>query len=120
MDIQKDQALTPEKKQLLVEQIKSELSQIGSSIKQRQYGSAAFMLLQQSQQDLQNILNKILDKKGVITPSETNNALDVLGTAKKARLEEEYIMGMRKATFYLVAFGILSVATYLLIKRKKK
>jgi len=119
MTIKENQALTPEKKGFLVDQVQQEILLIADSIKQRKYGSAAFLVLQNVQQSLQDTLNKLLEKKGIITPSETSKALEQINKSKKARLEEEYVMGIRKSTFYLLSFGIIAVATFLIIKNKK-
>jgi len=119
MTIRENQALTPEKKGFLVDQVQQEILLISDSIKQRKYGSAAFLVLQNVQQSLQDTLNKLLEKKGIITPSETSKALEQINKSKKARLEDEYVMGIRKSTFYLLSFGVIAVATYLIIKNQK-
>ena len=120
MEIKQDQALTPEKKQLLIDQIKNEILLVSDSIKQKKYGTAAFTIIQQKQSDLQSLLNNILDKKGIITPSETNNALDKLNQSKRARLEKGFYMGIKKSTLMLIGFAIVGVGAYILIKKSKK
>jgi hypothetical protein len=120
MEIKQDQALTPDKKQLLIDQIKNEILLVSDSIKQKKYGTAAFTIIQQKQNDLQSLLNNILDKKGIITPSETNNALDKLNQSKRARLEKGFYMGIKKSTLMLIGIGIIGIGAYILIKKGKK
>lgn len=120
MEIRENQALTPDKKVVLINQIQDEIMRLSQSIKTKDYNSAAFILLTNTKDSLQNLLNNLLQKKGVITPNETNSALTTLEKSKKARLEESYFMGLRKGTFYLLTFGVIAVATYLLIKNNKK
>ena len=87
-EIKKDQILTPDKKDLLVKQIQAELDSVSVAINQGKYGEAALGLLNKNQQKIQDLLNSLLTKKGVVTPQETNNALDILNTSKKNRLQE--------------------------------
>jgi hypothetical protein len=119
MTIKENQALTPEKKGFLVDQVQQEMLLIADALKQKKYGSAAFLLLQNAQQSLQDTLNRLLEKKGITTPSETSKALEQINASKRARLEDDYVMGIRKSTFYLLSFGVIVVATYLIIKNKK-
>lgn len=120
MTIRENQALTPEKKGVLVNQLQQELLLVNDALKQKNYGGAAFLILQNAQESLQKTLNILLEKKGIITPSETSKALEQINIAKKARLEDQFIMGIRKSTFYLLSFGVVIVATYLILKNNKK
>jgi hypothetical protein len=119
MPITQDKALTPEKKQVLVDELQDEILKIGTAIKEKKYGTALFGVIQQKQVELQTLLNKFLEKKGIITPSETNSALDVLNSSKRARLEEDYYGGIKKTTWYLIGIGVIGIGAYFLIKRKK-
>ena len=119
MPITQDKALTPDKKQELVDKLQNEMLQISNAVKEKKYGTAVFGIIQQKQVEIQGLLNKFLEKKGIITPSETNAALDVLNTSKRARLEQDYYKGLKKSTWYLVGFGVIAIGAYFLIKRKK-
>lgn len=120
MPLKQNQALTPEKKQILVDEIQQELSLVTTAIKEKRYNEPAYLLLQQSKDRLQNTLNKILEKKGIITPNETTKALQDIDEAKRARLEKDFIFGLRKGTFFILAIGIISVAAFMIVKNKKK
>lgn len=119
MEIKQNQALTPEKKDILIEQIQQEISLLNQSIKDKNYTDAAYLVLQKTKDALQSTLNKLFEKKGVITPAETNTALDQISAAKKARLEEEYLFGIRKITFYGISVVVLAIGAYIYFKRKK-
>jgi hypothetical protein len=118
-EIKKNQILTPDKKDLLIRQVQSELDSVSTAINQGKYGEAALGLLNKNQQKIQDLLNSLFAKKGVVTPQETNNALDILNTSKKNRLQDDYVMGMKRGSFYLISFGIIAIATYLIIKKNK-
>jgi hypothetical protein len=118
-EVIKGQTLTPEKKDSLVGLIKSELDNVKLSIDQGKYGDAALGVLKNNQTKLQNLINDLLAKKGVITPDETTSTIDTLAKSKKDRLQQDYVMGLKRGTFYLLAFGIAAVATYLIVKKRK-
>lgn len=118
-EIRKGQILTPDKKDTLVSQIKAELESVQESINQGKYGEAALGVLQKNQMKLQNLVNGLLAKKGVITPDETDNTIDILAQSKRDRLQSDYTMGLKRGTFYLLAFGVAAVATYLIVKKLK-
>lgn len=118
-EITKGQIFTPDKKDSLVSQIKAELESVQASINQGKYGEAALGVLQKNQMKLQNLVNGLLSKKGVITPDETNNSIDILAQSKRDRLQGDYTMGLKRGTFYLLAFGVAAVATYLIVKKLK-
>lgn len=118
-EVKKGQILTPDKKDTLVSQIKAELESVQESINQGKYGEAALGVLQKNQMKLQNLVNGLLAKKGVITPDETDNTIDILAQSKRDRLQSDYTMGLKRGTFYLLAFGVAAVATYLIVKKLK-
>jgi len=118
MDVKENTALTPEKKQMLIEEIQREIDEVSQAIKDKKYGVAAFSIIQSKQVELQNLLNKFLEKKGIITPSETTNTLNVINQSKKARLESSYLKSISKTTIVGIAILILGVGTYLYLKKK--
>jgi hypothetical protein len=65
---------------------------------------------------LQGLVNKILAKKGVITPTETNDALEAMAKAKRERLESDFSTTVRR--FAIVA-GLL-IGGYLAWRYVKK
>jgi hypothetical protein len=119
-EIQKGQILTPEKKDILVNQIQSELSEVSDAISSGQYGQAAMDLLKKNTDKLQGVLNDLLSKKGVVTPTETNNTLDILNTSKKERLQGDFMGGIKMGTIYLVGGILAIVGVYFLVKKYGK
>ena len=111
-DIVKGQVITPEKKAVLIDQIKAEINNVSSQIKEGKYGDAVVKVLDQNQKSLQKLLNNLLMKKGVVTPSETDDALNLINTAKKNRLQEDYVMGIKKSTIVLFSLIALGGAFY--------
>lgn len=118
MAIQTNTALTPEKKQLLIDEIQNEISQVSQAMKNKQYGTAALTIIQAKQVELQNLLNRFLEKKGIITPSETTNTLEKITDSKKVRLEMDYVKGISNTTWVAVGVIVLGIATYIYLKRK--
>ena len=111
-EIVKGQVVTPEKKAVLIDQIKAEIDNVSSQIKEGKYGDAVVKVLDQNQKSLQKLLNNLLMKKGVVTPSETDDALNLINKAKKSRLEDDYYMGVKKSTIILFSLIALGGAFY--------
>jgi hypothetical protein len=117
-NIKENTALTPDKKQVLINEIQNEISQVSDAIKNKQYGGAGLTIIQEKQMELQNLLNKFLEKKGIITPSETTNTLNAINESKKARLEKEFTKSISNTTIIGIGILILGVATYIYLKKK--
>jgi hypothetical protein len=120
MQIKENQALTPNKKQYIIDQINGELDSASQSIQEGDLNAITIGGINKAKNELQLVLNKFLEKKGVITPSETADAIEKINTLKKARLQEDYILGIMKATWFLVAIGVIGVSAYLYYKKRAK
>ena len=118
-DIQPGQVLTPEKKFVLADALKTELDSLNKTISLGGMSAAQAQLAQASKNAVQNILNSILQKKGVITPDETDAALLAIDKSKKARLKSDFILGIKKSTIFLFVIVGLGVGSYLYFKNKK-
>lgn len=119
-EIKKGQILTPDKKDTLVNQVQAELNEVSDALNSGQYGQAATELLKKNTDRLQGVLNNLLSKKGVVTPSETDATLDILNTSKKQRLEGEFVGGIKMGTLYLVGGILAIVGVYFLVKKYSK
>ena len=117
-DIKENTALTPEKKQLLIDEIKNEISLVSDAMKGNQYGGAGFAIIQAKQVELQNLLNKFLERKGIITPNETTSTLNAINDSKKARLQKDYTKSISNTTLIGIGILILGIATYIYLKKK--
>jgi hypothetical protein len=107
MPVEKDKALTPEKKDLLIGQVQLEIENINNSIRSGGLGSGVLEVVKTNRDSLQGVLNKLFEKKGVITPEETNKTIEAIDKSKKARLEKDFNQGIKRA---LIIFSLILVA----------
>lgn len=117
MDILPNQALTPNKKQALLDVIQNELVLSTQASTDSSQGVVPISLLNKAKKDLQDLLNKFLEKKGIITPSETSDAIDKINASKRARLQQDYILGIKKGTLLLVSVFVLAIGGYIYYKK---
>lgn len=121
MGLEKGMIFTPDKKKMLTDEVQSEINRVNETIQfKKGLGGTAMEELKNNRQKLQDILNVLFDKKGVITPQETDDILNLIDVSKRSRLESQYYFGMKKATFYLVLFGAIAVGTYIYLKKRAK
>jgi len=120
MDISPNQALTPNKKQALLDEIQNELVLSTQLATDPSQGVVPLSLLDKAKKDLQDLLNKFLEKKGIITPSETSDAIDKINASKRARLQQDYILGIKKGTLVLVGVFVLAIGGYIYYKKRSK
>ena len=120
MEIKGNEALTPNKKQYLVDQIKTELQDAEQDMQQSDFGVLTISVVNKAKNELQNVLNKFLEKKGVITPSETADAMDKINALKRARLEEDYVLGIKKGTWFMIGFIAVGLGVYFYYKKQAK
>lgn len=119
MAIEKGMIFTPDKKKMLVDEVQMEINNLNETIQfKKGVGGTALQTLKDNRQKLQDILKVLFDKKGVITPQETDDILTALDTSKRKRLESQYYFGMKKATFYLVVFALLGAGAYYYYKKR--
>jgi hypothetical protein len=117
-NIKENTALTPDKKQVLIDEIQNEIKNVSDAIKSKQYGGAAISIIQSKQIELQNLLNKFLEKKGIITPNETTNTLSLLDNSKKARLQTDYVKSISNTTWIAVGLLVFGIGAYIYLKKK--
>lgn len=118
MEIQKGTIFTPDKKKLLIDEVQTELNKLNDTIRLKKgiTGTAAQTLTDISEK-LKNFLNILFNKKGVVTPQETDEILSLIDDSKRSRLQSDYYFGMKRATFYLILIGALSVGAYFYTKK---
>ena len=117
-EIVKGQVVTPDKQAVLVEKIKTEINNVSSHLKQGKFSGAIIAVLTENQKSLQKVLNNLLLKKGVVTPSETDEALNLINTAKRNRLQEN-VLGFQRSTIITVSILALGGIAYYIYKRRK-
>ena len=86
-DIQPGSVLTPNKTQTLSDTISTELNNLNNLLSFGQIGTAQKKLATDSKNQLQGLLNNLLQKKGVVTPDETDAALNAIDAAKKSSIK---------------------------------
>lgn len=118
MAIEQGQIFTPDKKSVLIDELKQELNNIKVAMTKGGTNLANPQVVQSSKTLVQNILNDLLSKKGVITPDETDKALEAINESKKARLQSDFYSGIKKSTIYLVAFIAVGVGIYFYTKKR--
>lgn len=117
--INKGMFFTPDKKKLLTDEIQSEINKVDQAIKLKLgVGGKATEALQESKKKLQSLLDLLFDKKGVITPQETDDILTAIDESKRNRLESQFYFGLKKTTFYMILLVGAGVGAYLYYKKK--
>lgn len=114
MELERGKIFTPDKKKYLIDEVSRELKLVEEESRNR----ASAKDLQQVKLELQAALKLLLDKKGVVTPQETDEILDLIGKAKRARFQSDYYLGLKRSTFYLLAFVALGVGVYIYTKKR--
>ena len=116
LDTLQDKALTPDKKDQLVKQIQSEIDSLNRILREQGAPAAVLEAAKRNKNSLQGLVNKILANKGVITPTETNDALDAMAKAKRERLESDFSTTVRRVA---IVAGLL-IGGYLAWRYVKK
>jgi hypothetical protein len=118
MPIEKGQIFTPEKKGALIQEVENEIVKLDETLRKKALGSSALSLVRENRNKLQTLLTLLFEKKGVVTPQETDDILDAIGNAKRSRLETQYYFGMKTSTLYLVAFIGIGLGVYFYMKKR--
>jgi hypothetical protein len=113
-------AITPEKKPLLANEINSELNKINVAIKTGGNSEAKKAALVSYKDVLQKELDDLFNRKGVITPEETNNTLNKIKESKKARLQSDFYSGIKKYSIIIGASIAVVIGIYFYTKNKSK
>lgn len=118
MELAKGSIFTPDKKKYLTDEIQKEISLLDAEMKGGILGSKLNLGLKEIRTKLQNALNMLFEKKGVVTPEETDSILELLGASKRSRLEKDFYFGMKKSTVYLLTFIAIGFGIYFYTKKK--
>jgi hypothetical protein len=118
MEILKGMILTPDKKGYLVDELNREIGLVDTFIRKRILAGKSLQGLKEIRQRLVDSLGNLQDKKGVVTPSEVDETLQLIDDAKRSRLESEYTFGLKKSTFYLLGLIALGVGIYIYTQKR--
>lgn len=108
MPVEKDKAITPDKKNVLIGQVELEIENLNKAIREGGLSSGVLETVKTNREMLQGILNKLFEKRGVVTPQETNSALNSIENAKKSRLQSDFKRNLKR----IAIFGSLALALY--------
>ena len=112
--------LTPDKKDLLANEIDSELKSINSMLSKATNSKTQTTAIQTNKNILQSVLNDLFAKRGIITPEETDRAITAINESKKARLQNDYYSSIKKYSVIIGVFVAVGVGLYLYNKNKSK
>jgi DNA-binding FrmR family transcriptional regulator len=119
MPLEKDAILTPEKKNILIGEVQLEIDNINKSIQSGQLSSDVVALIRANKDSLQGVLNKLFEKRGVITPQETNATLDAIDASKRARLQQDFKKGLKNVVILASVLIVLGIGYTYFIKSKR-
>jgi hypothetical protein len=100
----------------VVDELKGFLTDIKDRIKSDDFGKQSFIDLSNSAKIIQNKINEILAKKGLVTQSDINDAYDVLKEEKRKSFEDKSKRLKKK----LIIFSIVAVAIIVAVRIYKK
>ncbi len=114
MEIKRGQVYTPDKKGMLIQEVRDELSKLDNLLKKDGYVSEIIVDLKKVRDNLTSILKTLVDKRGIITPQETDSVLDSINLSQKTRLsaDNKYKTMFNPATLLLVVlvgYGIYHI-----------
>lgn len=110
----------PSAKLSVIEQLYNKLTQIKDSIKEGSISQSLFDDLTTQGKLLQDKLNILLNKRGILTQSEVNDAYATLQEVRRKELEAMKKKAQNKAIMYVVIFSVVVAGAYMLYKRNKK
>ena len=101
----------------VIDEIKSKLTEVKDKLKSENVSSVVFTELSTNAKSLQNKLDELLSKKGLITQSDVNDAYTTLQEFKRKEMEILSKKSKNKLIVY-VAIGVLGyVILYKLLKK---
>jgi hypothetical protein len=119
MPLEKDAILTPEKRNILIGEVELEIENINKSIQSGQLSSDVLALVRANKDSLQGVLNKLFQKKGVVTPQETNSTIEAIDASKRARLQQDFKKGLKKVVLLASVLIVLGIGYTYFIKSKR-
>jgi anion-transporting ArsA/GET3 family ATPase len=104
MPITKGATYTPDKKGLLLKEVKDEIVNVEYAMKNQGILNEYAINLQSIRKNLIDIYKDLVDKKGVVTPEETDRILESIDTSKKTRLNDlkDYKIKLNLTTILVV------------------
>jgi len=114
----RDSALLPNDKNKLSDLINEQLVALNKALIENRGNEVAINTITTLQEGLNNLLKKIFEKKGVITPDETNEVIDYVENSKKMILEGNFNNAQANLGFLkIVGIIIIVIFTVKLMKK---
>jgi hypothetical protein len=120
LDNLQGKTLTPEKKSLLIDEVNKELISINDSLSIGITNSSKKTEVVSFKNELQKELNNLFNRKGVITPEETDSTLNKIKESKKARLKSDFLSDIKNYSLIVGVFIAVGVGIYIYNKNKNK
>jgi hypothetical protein len=114
---ERNSALLPNDKNKLSDLINEQLVALNKALIENKGNEVATTAITTLQEGLKGLLKKIFEKKGVITPDETNEALDKVDSTKKMIMSGHFINN--QTNFHFLQILVLITLSIFIIKLKK-
>lgn len=101
----------------IIDQLKGKLSELKDKIKDGNLTTAIYNEVTSNAKLIQNKLNELLAKKGLISQSDVNDAYSVIQNVKRSELESQNKKSFNKIYIY-TAIGVLIIAGVMLYKKR--
>jgi LPXTG-motif cell wall-anchored protein len=102
----------------IVDQLKAKLNELKDKIKEGGLHSAVYTEISNNAKLIQDKLNELLSKKGLLSQSDVNDAYSVIQDVKRSELESQSKKSSTKLLIYVGA-AILIIGGVLFYKKRK-
>ena len=118
MTIKRGSSYTPDKKDILIQEIRDELSKLDTLLKKDGFVQSVVADLRKSKSELVTQLQTLMQKKGVVTPQETDKILDSITLSKKTRISNDSSYKFKFGYASLVLLALVGYGIYHMSKAK--
>lgn len=118
--LERNEVVLPEKRNAVIGELRIEINKVADDVRNKRYTDTILQAMQRNADTLQSYLDKFINKKGVITPTETNTVLDTMNSLKKQRMGMEVSLDRKRALLIAAIFIIGTTAGILLYKKYAK
>jgi endonuclease III len=102
----------------IVDILKAKLNELKDKIKDGGLHTTVYTEISNNAKLIQDKLNELLSKKGLLSQSDVNDAYSVIQDVKRSELESESNKSSKKLFIY-AGLGILIIAGIMLYKKRK-
>jgi hypothetical protein len=115
---ERDSVILPNDRNKLSDLINEQLVALNKALIENRGNSVAVSTITTLQEGLKTLLKNLFEKKGVITPDETNVILDKVDSTKRTIMRGQYINDETNYSFLkLLAIIVVAIFTAKLIKK---